>query len=348
MRSGALALSLPLLALSTACEGQSGYVQIRVNRISRPAAGVLDKALAASVLEQPHGRPFHLRMEIAESKGVTGAYNASIEEWWYSPTHWRRTITSARFTQSIVVNGADRGVQTTGDYYPLWLRNFVTALSTPVPDNLRSLFNDDPLEPHAYNASGNAANLCQQYDVEVGRPQDKMTNLALICFSADDGLLEDVYEPGYSMGFEDYHAFNNLRVPHTWSESVQYQDRTHITGKITALENIDSSPPIDHEIVAQSVGTDTFAVATLSMAELLVLSNGMPHLTLSSAAHGHGTINTWVSVDRSGVVREVSLENNDADDAILDAAFQLVGERWKPYVKNGHAIQTQGSMVLSY
>jgi hypothetical protein len=346
MRFAAAAVLVSLLILSASVEAQPSYVRIKVNRISRQPAGVLEKALAGSMLEQPNARPFHLRLDLEQTKGPPGDYRASIEEVWYSPTRWVRTVRSAHFTQSVTMDDTGRHVQRSGDYFPLWLRSFVTAISTPVPDNLRALYNDDPLKPHAYDASGNAADLCQEYEIRLG-PSSDMTNLGLVCFKPDNGLLIHAYEPGYAMSYEDYVPFNNLQVARTLRENVNYGDYIEITGRIAVLENIDPSAARSLE-PPTSNAAESFTIATLSMTDILSLSGGMPHVTLPHDLRGHGKINTWINIDPSGNVREITVENYDADYRALKAMSQLVGRQWKPYFKDGRAMQAQGPIVFSY
>jgi hypothetical protein len=215
-----------------------------------------------------------------------------------------------------------------------------------VPDKLRALYNDDPLKPHAYDASGNAANLCQEYEIRLG-PSPDMTNLGLVCFKPDNGLLDQVYEPGYAMSYDDYVAFNNLQVARTWSENINYGDYVEITGRIAALENIDSTGG-NKLVVPTSDAAESFTVATLPMTDILSLSGGMPDVPLPHNIRGHGKINAWVNIDRSGKVREISLENYDADYGVLKAMAQLVGRQWKPYLKDGRAMQAQGPIIFRY
>jgi hypothetical protein len=40
-----------------------------------------------------------------------------IEEYWVSPTKWRRTIESPEFKQTLVVNGTDIWEKDIGDYF---------------------------------------------------------------------------------------------------------------------------------------------------------------------------------------------------------------------------------------
>jgi len=50
-----------------------------------------------------------------------------------SPEKWRRSIQSPGFAQTLIVDGDKISEQDTGDYYPFWLRELVTALVDPLP-----------------------------------------------------------------------------------------------------------------------------------------------------------------------------------------------------------------------
>ena len=91
------------------------------------------RAVQQSKLTLPGGRPFHLSAEIVETTNPASEYQAKVEEYWASPEKWRRTIQSPGFSQTMVVNGDKVLEKDTGDYFPWWLNDLVTAMFDPLP-----------------------------------------------------------------------------------------------------------------------------------------------------------------------------------------------------------------------
>src|SRR5438128_366749 len=72
--------------------------------------------------------PFHLKAEIIETTNPASDYRAQIEEYWISPTKWRRSIESPGFSQTLILNGDQVSEANHGDYFPWWLNDLVTAI----------------------------------------------------------------------------------------------------------------------------------------------------------------------------------------------------------------------------
>src|SRR5438128_860723 len=68
-------------------------------------ADAAQRAVQESNLTSPGSKPFHLRATIAETGEPGSDYHAKIEEYWVSPSKWRRTIESPDFSKVLVVNG---------------------------------------------------------------------------------------------------------------------------------------------------------------------------------------------------------------------------------------------------
>jgi hypothetical protein len=85
-----------------------------------------------SQITLPGSTPFHLKAAIVETTNPTSEYRAQIEEYWVSPEKWRRTIDSPSFSQTTIVNGDKVSEKDTGDYFPWWLNDFVTAIFDPL------------------------------------------------------------------------------------------------------------------------------------------------------------------------------------------------------------------------
>jgi hypothetical protein len=92
------------------------------------------KAEKVSSLTGPGAEPFHLKLTVSEPANPKSPYTATIEESWKSASDWTRSIDSPEFQQHVVVKGGNLTEEDSGNYYPLWLRNFVTAAIDPLQD----------------------------------------------------------------------------------------------------------------------------------------------------------------------------------------------------------------------
>jgi hypothetical protein len=82
-------------------------------------------------LTEPGATPFYLQATI--TKRGDPSEHIEVEMSWISPTKWRRTIHSAEFSQTVIVNGDKVFEEDSDDYFPLGVHTLVTAMVDPVP-----------------------------------------------------------------------------------------------------------------------------------------------------------------------------------------------------------------------
>src|SRR5258706_11633996 len=70
-----------------------------------------ERALQQSKFTLPGSKPFHFQAVIRETTGRNSDYQAKIDEYWVSPTEWKRTIESQEFSLTYVVKGVSVSVQ---------------------------------------------------------------------------------------------------------------------------------------------------------------------------------------------------------------------------------------------
>ena len=58
--------------------------------------------------------------------------------YWVARDRWRRTLKSPDFSQTIVVNDGKIAEQNQGDYFPLWLNEFVIAIFELAPPQIKN------------------------------------------------------------------------------------------------------------------------------------------------------------------------------------------------------------------
>ena len=175
-----------------------------------------DHAVQQSKLTLAGGAPFHLKAHISQCSRQRRSAEERIlgrgEEFWVSPEKWRRTVQSAGFSQTLVVNGDKVSEKLTGDYYPFWLHDLVTALFDPLPmvDQLRLM--QGQLEIPQDSAKSNSC-VNMQFKAGIAPAQN---NLGLaFCFGGKGGLLQAVITPGYKAQFDNYLPFKKKMVART-------------------------------------------------------------------------------------------------------------------------------------
>lgn len=334
-------LILPLLTLAF-----PAHAQFSLRKIYEPAGETLEKALRASTLGQPGAKPFHIRVEISQTQGPPGDYNAIIEETWISPTQWVRTVKTSKLMQETLVEGSGVRVFTKGNYFPAWLRNYVTAVFDPVPEPLRRRLEGATIE-HAEFGNGMVSSPCQHVEFSLGAAPAQQVNFANACFRRTDKLVELAQSPDYSMEFADYAKFDGLEVARSLSGSAA-SPGVRLIGKVTTLENVKTPAPGTFDVPSDGSRSDPLFAATVPTETLLQMAGGTPQLRRPRDASGHGMFTAWVCVDRNGQVQEAHPLNSDDSGIAADMTRELIGMSWKAFVQNGVPVQAQGALVFSY
>ncbi|HEY1940331.1 MAG TPA: hypothetical protein VGJ33_20555 [Candidatus Angelobacter sp.] len=303
-----------------------------------------EQAVQLSKLTVDGGTPFHLKANIARTTNSYPAFTAEIEEYWVSPAKWRRTVKSADFSQTLIVNGDKTSEQLTGDYYPFWLHDLVTALFDPLPmaEQLKAIHGQ--LEIPEDSAKSNS---CMNMQSKVGVAPVQSSVTFNFCFGGKMGLVQAVITPAYRAQFADYQAFKNKMVAR--SITATFAPDTTISAKITELSElsspdetlfaIDKETPAAEQIKSIQVGENT--------ARLLALNT--PAIEWPAVREGKisGVISLYISCDRTGKVREVwplSSGNPELNDALRE---QLLRWQYKPY-NTGGASQMEAVLTFAF
>jgi hypothetical protein len=325
---------LPLLAAAMPAQQDQG----KILSVGEAA----DHAVQRSKLAVTGGAPFHLKAQIAQTANPGPEYAAEIEEYWVAPEKWRRTVKSAGFSQTLIVNGDRTSEQLTGDYYPFWLHDLVTALFDPLPmaEQLKSM--RAQLEIPEDSVKSNSC-LNMQSRVGVAPAQNNVT--FIFCFGGKMGLLQAAITPAYRAQFAGYQPFKNKMVAR--GITATFAPGVTITAKVTELSeltNIDEelftvekpTPPAE-QVKASQVGEDTTRALALNT----------PAIVWPPVREGKtsGVMSLYISNDRAGHVREVwpvASDNPELNDA---AREQVLRWQYKPYTNGGPA---QMEAVLTF
>ncbi len=67
------------------------------NRV--PVSKLLDQMTHRSTLAEPGGKSFYLKATITDKDDAKSEFNGTVEEYWLSPTKWRRVIKLRDFSR---------------------------------------------------------------------------------------------------------------------------------------------------------------------------------------------------------------------------------------------------------
>lgn len=301
-----------------------------------PLADAAQRAIQQSSLTSPDGKPFHLHASIEETAEPGSDYQAKIEEYWVSPSKWRRTIESPDFSQTLIVDGDVVYEKDDGDYFPCWLNEFLTALFDPLP-MMKAL---------------------QQSNAQIAKPRgsEKSTSCAdfhgrvdrwVICFEGSHGLLASVFTKGYGAEFKDYKRFGGKFVP--WRIENDPEPGTHLEAHVTELSQltepyqqlfaIQQPTPLSERLSSVRLDEDTFR-------SLVAGSTEIEWPTVGGVTAGGCAV--YVSADRTGNVREAwpaGCDNTGLQDPLRDAV-----KKWhlKPAISNGVPVQVEALLGFTF
>src|ERR1051326_1123432 len=279
-------------------------------------AQAVDHALQQSQLTLAGGTPFHLKAHIAPVGAVKPEYTADVEEYWAGPGKWRRIVSVKDFSQTMIVNGESISEQDTGDYYPFWLHNMVTALFEPLPmaEQLKRMNTRVEIPEDSIKSQS-----CVSMQSKVGVAPVQNTLTYAFCFGGKLGLLQAAITPGYKAQFTDYLPFKNKMVAR--AITADFAPGLTLAAKITELTElakpeesmfaIENATPVEQQIRSSQVGE--------SSARLL--ARDTPAIIWPTVREGNtsGVLSLYISTDRGGKVRE-AWPLGSGNPPLIDAA----------------------------
>ncbi|HEY6448424.1 MAG TPA: hypothetical protein VIY53_18340 [Acidobacteriaceae bacterium] len=339
-RSG-LPILIVLLSIAPGARSQ-------ITRTSVPLGDAVSKALEKSSLTGANARPFHIRIAVSEPENSQSPYQGTIEEWWASSDQWRREVTSKGGTrQTIVVAAGNKTERDEGDYFPLWLREFVWAAFDPVPDaqawTAAGMTIDQITLP-----DGRKSDACARLQGKIGIGEGATDAFWNVCFQGD-GLLKFVGSPRYSMGFHDYRGFGKKQVARQFVNDPE--PGTRLQGSVTILEDESKVKDSDNLFAPLSTDDSRFSTIPVNAQQMAALIQDNPPIQWPPVRSGntHGKLAMYISVDDKGDVREAWPLNSD-NAGLEDPARDLV-LKWKlkPAVDHdGKPVQVDGGLGFAF
>lgn len=295
-------------------------------------ADTAQRAVQESKLTLPGSKPFHLKAKIVETTNPKSEYQGSVEEYWVSPQKWMRTIESPGFSQKIIVNGDKTSETNTGDYFPWWLNDLVTAMFDPLP-RLETLpwgeaEQQEPLPLGPANV---------EWCVD-GRTPDHWR----VCFQTGSLLLSYVGITGYDAAFHDYKRFGGKQVARRIV--IDPEPGTEVEAKIVLLEELTSPDEKLFTVDTPTPPEQQISRVQLKGDVLRSLVKGSSDVAWPEVGGGltKGLCAVYLSADRAGHVREVwpgGCDNPGLQDPLRDA---IKNWQLQPSNVNGVPVQVEG------
>jgi hypothetical protein len=326
----------------------------------KTVAEAMERASKLSQLTTPGSVPFHLKATISEPDSTDSDYKAEIEEHWLAPDKWRQTIKTPDFSQTLIVNGEKISEQNQGDYYPLWLRDLVTAIFDLAPTRIKQLQTPLPdlaalqehgaqnLPPALRNFRIDTGTSCDRSKEEVGIPPVQNSVFTSICFENPSGLLVSVVSPEYDAEFRDFKQFKEKKV--AMKISIVPEPGTKIEARITELTELKAPDPVMFAIQTPTPGQDRIGRARVSEAVARGMLLTSPEIAWLPVRDGKtsGTLSLAVSIDKQGHVRETWPLNSD-NPFPQDQARKTVAQwSFKPFLMDGVPGQMETILTFAF
>jgi Gram-negative bacterial TonB protein C-terminal len=320
----------------------------------------VERAARLSQLTAPGSKPFHLKATIAELNSPDSDYKAEVEMYWAARDRWRRTLKSPDFSQTIVVNGEMVSEQNQGDYFPLWLNDFIIAIFELAPPQIRESkavlpdlagFQKEAakkLPPALRGLRLDTGTQCVRNQESAGIPPVQNTVFVSVCFENPPGLLKSVSSPGFLAEFSDFKEFQGKNVARKISQEPE--PGTKIEARITELTELKSPDPAIFSIQTPSAMQERVARARVSEGVARGLLLTPPEIAWLPVRNGKttGTLSLVVSIDKQGHVRETWPLNSDNPFPQDQARKAVSTWNFKPLVMEGVPVQVESVLTFAF
>jgi hypothetical protein len=326
------------------------------DRGSTPLPKVTARAIELSKVTAPGSAPFHLKAVVSEPGNRNSDYNAEIEEYWAAPDKWRRTIKAAAFSQMLVVNGESAYEQDTGDYYPFWLKNMVTALLDFMPDDFTPRSNLTVANPSAQPYVGLSGvertvvsdSSCLRWSDKVGTPPAENAVFTTLCFVGEERLMAALFTPYFHAEFKDFRNFKHKQVARQVVANPGPGIR--IEARITELSEL--RQPYESFFSTPQSTPDNARIHSVRVREAdarkLLLNS--PEIAWNPVRDGKtsGVLSMMVYVDKEGRVRETWPLDSDNPFPQAQARQEIAKWRFKPMERDGAPVQMEALLTLPF
>lgn len=313
------------------------FANAAANRV--PVGKLLDRMIQRSTLAEPGGRPFYLKATITDKDDANSEFNGTVEEYWMSPTKWRRVIKLRDFSQTRIVNGDQVYEDNNGDYFPLNDELLADEIVDPLPKSAVDLMNQLGLmgtEP----GSGRGQCMAEKYfNNSVGQE-----TRVLLAYDCDTGLLIYLWSPTCCYGvMTDYRKFHNKLVAYATKDdpiNIRIDTLKDLNSPDDSLFAIAQNTPPSKRIVTENLSEPQVRTFLVSKTEVQwpQVSKNPPEKAMK----------VDIVIGRDGQVKEARTYS-PVENAIEDAALTAL-RKWKfqPQNVDGVPAQISTSVTLPF
>jgi hypothetical protein len=243
------------------------------------------------------------------------------------------------------MNGDKVSETDSGDYYPFWLRELVTAIFDPLPMLGEMKHLDAQIEKPAQAKNENS---CALFESKVGIAPVQNTLLEIFCFEGDYGLPRSVTTPGYEAQFQHYKQFGKKWIAR--SVSIDPEPGTTIEARLIELTELSKPEEALFAVEPPTATEEQLKSVRVQEPGLRKLGVKTPEIVWPAVQEGKtvGALSLYISVDRNGKVREAwPLKSDNA--GLNDAASEQVRQwEFKPAVFDDGRVQVEGILTFSF
>jgi outer membrane biosynthesis protein TonB len=308
-----------------------------VNKI--PVGKLLDEMIHRSTLAEPGGRPFYLKATIVDRDDNKSEFNGTVEEYWLSPTKWRRVIRLRDFSQTRIVNGDLIYEDNHGDYFPLHDEMLADEIVDPLPKPAVDLLNKLGLEG-AEPGSGEGQCMAEKYFNDA----DGRETRVLLAYDCKTGLLIYLWSPSCCYGvMTDYRKFHKKFVAFATKDdliNIRIDTLRDPENPDEALFAISQPTPPDRQITRKQVSETEARKLIAERAEV-----SWPKVTKKPNVN---SISVDIVIGRDGRVKE-AWSHPPVENAIEDATLTAI-RKWtfSPQRVDGVPAQIETKLIIPF
>jgi hypothetical protein len=317
--------------------------QIAYAQVTIPLEDAVKAAASRSTLVSPGAAPFHLQATISDQKQHDPQWDATVEEWWQSPTVWRREFHSLAFSQTILVNGSKVEEHDAGPVFPELLRNLTVELVDTVPrlDQLAALHQT------VAKPDGTPGQIRASWFIPGRDGTTTKSIAASIAISRDTGLMLYGGDIDWDVSLHDFSDFHGKQIARRLT--AQSQGGPQLTANMTLLEDLNHTPglfvvrkstPAKHQL--------RVAVVPELTLRALSLANPVPRWPDLPSGPLVGAMVMRVVVDRQGHVSSVDDFFSDNPALQKAAQQQIIHWRFRPHLDHGIPVQVISTLTFPF
>jgi TonB family protein len=304
-----------------------------------PVNKLLDQMIHRSTLAEPGGKPFYLKATITDNDDAKSEFNGTVEEYWLSPTKWRRAIKLRDFSQTRIVNGDLIYEENNGDHFPANDEMLANEIVDPLPKSAVDLMNQLGLMG-AEPGSGRGQCMAEKY---FNNSEGRETRV-LLAYDCDTGLLIYLWSPTCCYGvMTDYRKFHNKMVAYATKDDP-------INIRVDTLKDLDSADESLFAISQPTPASKRIVTENLSETEARTFLIGKTEVQWPQVSKNppEKSMTVKIVIGRDGRVKEARTYS-PVENAIEDAALKAV-EKWtfQPQNVDGVPAQISTSLTLPF